>query len=1569
MGVTWISYRKKHELDAILLEFGLERAGTVEEQRARLIAFARQPELPDAVQVRLDEMELRYGNSPTGDVKPKSPLPPAPDAFAGTFAPPVQATHHTLAVPRSTSPAPVSRGKSEGSPRGGTSQFDVNPSSMLVDKMTKWGLSFDGTSDPLSFVELIEEGADTYRIDRKYLSNAIVVLLSGRAESWFRTSGLQGGTWAQVRREFLDFFLPPRYYQRLDDEIRAHYQKPNEPFKQYLVDLRLKMRRAGFSPEQELERIYENMLPEYQMFTRRQDFKTLTELTHLVVNFEVARSRGERSTRGYPPNRRDAEGLFSTQAHQTRGNPPDARTTPPMPRPRNASNDAATRTRTGSQGQEGRATGEPIDDHRLLSEPSAGKRARASSIRESLEEPTDLPEPINNAIIQDHSRIRAQVTMEGRPFTATLDTGASHSFISRRLAQELDDGRNHRAVRTQVKLADGTDRELTHALRTTIQLGKTRVRISVLIMADVLDGLLLGMDFLCYSGATLQCGGQTLKLQPPIQPRATETSAADSALSECATTLPRSNNMDTHPADTVARAHAPPSTRPTDAEETAGATARVNPEPQPTSPPELPPDTQQEDLPPEHHAQRHRMAAPTHARPEGTHRHAHADAGTAPSWAGILPLPDASAVRRNPFRQTGKRVRFRTPESSTSESTPSCGMANARCSTEEEQRPSGQDGNYPEPWVEKFLERELARFDTLAGVSHIAEHSIVMRNDRPIKQRYHPRNPAMRAVIDRQIDELLRDGRIEPSRSPHSAPIVIAAKKNGDVRMCVDYRQLNENSIPDAYPLPRIHHILERLRNARYISTLDLKNGYWQIPVAPASRECTAFTVPALDTVIGPDMEPHAFAYLDDIIVIEATLEEHVRNLREVFRRLRAANLRLNRDKCQFFQRSLTYLGHVISEAGIQTDPEKVAAIRELPPPTNLKELRRCLGIASWYRRFVPNFADVVEPMTSLLKKDRKWQWAERQEQAFNELKKLLTEAPILACPDFEAKFVLQTDASEYGIGAVLTQTIDEQERVVAYASRRLNNAERNYSVTEKECLAIVWGIRKMRCYIEGYRFEVLTDHHSLKWLNSIDNPTGRIARWALELQQFQYDISYRRGNQNLVADALSRQPLATVQQAQVQSNECKWIHKLRRRVQQEPAKFPDFREENGQLYRRIGLRPEEEDYTPWKLCVGAPYRRRVLEECHDHPTAGHLGIRKTSTRVAQKYYWPGLFREVAQYVRRCSSCQKFKVSQEKPAGKMFTRQVNEPFHVLCADFVGPLPRSKQGNTVLLVFFDIFSKWVELVPLRRATVPYLERAFRERILSRFGIPRTLVCDNGTQFTSRAFQAFCNSLGMELQHTAPYTPRQNPTERANRTVKTMIAQYLGDSPQSAWDHLLPEISLAINSSVSDTTGFSPAFLVQGREPRLPNTLYDEVTPGRGTAQLSPTERSTQLHSIFQVARENAERATAEQGRHYNLRRREWRPPLGSLVLVRRHVLSNAAEGFAAKLASKYEGPYRVIKFPSPNIARLQIPGSRRRRTACIQNLKPYHQDSDNDDDENGQSNDPAQTDGRTRQDDD
>lgn len=277
---------------------------------------------------------------------------------------------------------------------------------------------------------------------------------------------------------------------------------------------------------------------------------------------------------------------------------------------------------------------------------------------------------------------------------------------------------------------------------------------------------------------------------------------------------------------------------------------------------------------------------------------------------------------------------------------------------------------------------------------------------------------------------------------------------------------------------------------------------------------------------------------------------------------------------------------------------------------------------------------------------------------------------------------------------------------MIAYASRHLNPAEKNYSTTEKECLAILWGIRKMRQYLEGYKFTVITDHLSLKWLQSINNPTGRLARWALELQQYDFTIQYRRGNENVVADALSRQPVetcqlaATTEQNTEYQTQCQWIKKKRAEIQTNPVKYPDYAWVNNQLYRHFPA--IEPDDVEWKLCVPQNLRKQVLQENHNQPAAGHLGVRKTVARVCRNYYWPGMYRDIKKYVLSCESCQKYKASQLSPAGEMLTRIPDEPWSILCTDFVGPLPRSKHGNTMLLVFVDKFSKWVELtIPCAR----------------------------------------------------------------------------------------------------------------------------------------------------------------------------------------------------------------------------------------------------------------------------
>ncbi|XP_070140317.1 uncharacterized protein [Drosophila kikkawai] len=792
--------------------------------------------------------------------------------------------------------------------------------------------------------------------------------------------------------------------------------------------------------------------------------------------------------------------------------------------------------------------------------PQIGKRLRASSRRGSPEEPGSFPKPISQVLRLKQGRIQAQVRIKGNTFKATLDTGATRSFISEQRAAQIGRGRDWREIRTRIRLADGSHRDLTRGLVVTIHLGQQQVKLFLLVMPTVLDDILLGIDFLCGIKAIISCGGEHLQLDSRAELTSeeqnnSEISARNDAPNEECVAAPsgilRSNeeNLEISARNDApneecvaapsgilrsneenleisARNDAPneecvaaPSGILRNNEENLEISARNDapneecvaapsgilrsneenleisarndaPNEECVAAPsgilrsneENPEMSARNDAPNEEcvadppgisRSTEDTKETPTvkHRRPNRArrNRNRHGDPmvrETQPSWTSALPTSSQTARQHNPFRQgpetplPTRKVRFREPIVEGEDgvrpdgSTPTDiqreeSLASIDTNTSLTAAPDTMD-----PRVSAFLQTELDKFDHLAGTSNIAEHHIVMRDDKPIKQRYYPKNPAMQAVINKQVDELLRDGRIEPSKSPHSAPIVLVGKKTGDIRMCVDYRQLNARSVPDAYPLPRIHHILERLRNARFISTLDLKSGYWQIPVAPASREYTAFTVPgrglfhwkvmpfglhsapatfqrALDSVIGPELEPSAFAYLDDIIVIGTTLDEHIENLREVFRRLRHANLKLNRDKCSFFQRSLKYLGHVISESGIHTDPDKIAAIRELQPPTNVRELRRCLGVASWYRRFVPNFAAIVEPISTLLRKGRKWSWDTEQEQAFETLKTRLTEAPVLACPDFTQKFSLQTDASDHGLGAVLLQSIDGVERVM----------------------------------------------------------------------------------------------------------------------------------------------------------------------------------------------------------------------------------------------------------------------------------------------------------------------------------------------------------------------------------------------------------------------------------------------------------------------------------------------------------------------------------------------------------
>jgi hypothetical protein len=406
---------------------------------------------------------------------------------------------------------------------------------------------------------------------------------------------------------------------------------------------------------------------------------------------------------------------------------------------------------------------------------------------------------------------------------------------------------------------------------------------------------------------------------------------------------------------------------------------------------------------------------------------------------------------------------------------------------------------------------------------------------------------------------MLKHDIIRPStKSEWASPVILVPKKNGKLRFCVDYRQLNKVTKKDNYPLPRINEILDSLGNAQWFSSLDLASGYWQVEMREEDKPKTAFisrngtyefnVMPfglcnapgtfqrCMDTVLGNIIWKHALVYLDDVTAFSQTFEEHLRHLEGIFQRIEKAGLKINPDKCHFGAQSLQFLGHIITNKGILPDPSKIEAIKNYPEPQNLTHLRAFLGLASYYRRFIKDFSKVSAPLYGLLKKDIKYEWTDERQQVFQFLKDQLISAPLLSYPDFTKPFILFTDASLTALGAVIEQVGDDGQRhPIAYASRSTTSAEKKYSSTELECAAVVWAVNYFRPYLYGKHFTIYTDHSALQWLlklKTIKNGlTGRLARWQLILQPYDYEIKYRPGTVNSNADALSRIPTPLLSQ------------------------------------------------------------------------------------------------------------------------------------------------------------------------------------------------------------------------------------------------------------------------------------------------------------------------------------------------------------------------------------------------------------------------------------------------------
>ena len=858
-------------------------------------------------------------------------------------------------------------------------------------------------------------------------------------------------------------------------------------------------------------------------------------------------------------------------------------------------------------------------------------------------------------------------------------------------------------------------------------------------------------------------------------------------------------------------------------------------------------------------------------------------------------------------------------------------------------------------------------FRTTPGVTSVAHHFIPTTGN-PV--RIPPRRiPAhYRAEVERQLQDMLNQGIIEESSSPWMAPAVFVPKKSGDLRLCIDYRELNKKTSKDAYPLPLPDEVQDRLAGSTIFTKLDLHSGYWQLPVNPEDCKKTAFCpgpgmglFQFLRMPFGLTGAPSSFqrlmdqvlrglpfvsTYVDDILIHSHDVETHRCHLEEVFQRLTEAGLTLRGRKCEIGMPKVSYLGHVFSAAGMSPDPQKTQAVTDWPTPTDASTVRQFLGLASYYRRYIPHFADIAAPLHALTQKGALFAWTQECAKAFNTLKDCLTDTPVLAYPKLDqdsTEFQVQTDASNIGIGVVLEQ----DGHAIAYASRSLTSPERHYSVIQKECLAIVYSLKQFRHYLLGRHFKIVTDHRPLQWL-SAQKMEGMLCRWALSMQEYDFKIIYREGSLNTNADALSRRDAsdntcaATVALPQHSTRELhdaqeadsitsrvlqalsesqhrpqghEWCqHPLRRYRQL----WPQLKIVDGVLCRQYTPGPTSDKVLIPVLPTSL--RQVALNRNHDAPSAGHLGSDKTLERLRQEAYWVGMARDVNQHCRECTKCQQAKLPAPQKA-PLTNVPIGRPWQMVAVDIL-EVPLSFNNNRYLLVVQDYFTKWADAIPIPDQLAARIT-AELVRLFSIYGPPDILHSDQGRNFESTVLAETLQAFGVTKSRTTAYHPQcDGMVERFNRSLLQLLRAYV--DKEHDWERYLPLVLYAYRTSVHSSTGASPFTLMYGRQPQTADfshpTAFDSMS--------YPAHLLAKRAELQDFVESNIAAAAARQKSAYDQHCTQRTFSVGDHVWL--------SIPTAGKLDPRWEGKWKVKAIKGP--VNMEITDGRRTRVVHVNRLQ-------------------------------
>ena len=838
----------------------------------------------------------------------------------------------------------------------------------------------------------------------------------------------------------------------------------------------------------------------------------------------------------------------------------------------------------------------------------------------------------------------------------------------------------------------------------------------------------------------------------------------------------------------------------------------------------------------------------------------------------------------------------------------------------------------------------------------------------PISITPYRMSPLEMAELKAQLEDLLGKHFIRPSVSPWGAPVLLVKKKDGSMRLCVDYRQLNKITVKNKYPLPRIDDLMDQLQGAGVFSKIDLRSGYHQIRVRDEDIPKTAFrtryghyeytvmsfgltNAPAvfmdyMNRIFRPYLDKFVIVFIDDILVYSKTEEEHADHLRTVLQILRDRKLYAKLSKCEFWKSEVKFLGHVVSKQGIAVDPAKVEAVMNWERPTSVTEIRSFLGLAGYYRRFIKGFSQLALPLTKLTRKDTPFIWTPECEESFQALKHRLTTAPVLVLPEPSESFEVYCNASLKGLGCVLMQ----HQNVVAYASRQLRPHEMNYPTHDLELAAVVFALKIWRHYLYGVKFHVFSDHKSLKYLFEQKELNMCQRRWMELLKDYDFELNYHPGKANVVADALSRKSLYAAWMMLREEELLKAFQGLNLGVREESGILclsqlqisSDFKSEllkahqDSEALRKV--LPAVEQGKQWRMSEGhdglwrfknriivpdvGDLRQSILKEAHKSGFSIHPGSTKMYQDLKAMFWWPGMKNDVALHVSKCLTCQKVKIEHQRPSGTLQPLEIPQwKWESIAMDFVIGLPRTRSGCDAIWVVVDRLTKSAHFLPIRiSCTMEELARMYIKEIVRLHGVPSTIISDRDPRFTSRFWGAFQRAFGTQLSLSTAYHPQTDgQSERTIQTLEDMLRACVLDQPAS-WDRYMPLVEFAYNNSYHASIGMAPYEALYGRKCQSPLCWYET-----GERSLLGPEMIAETTEQIKKIRSRMLIAQSRQKSYADQRRKPLEFEEGEHVFLKVTPTTGVGRAIKTKkLNPRYIGPFEILKRIGPVAYRIALP---------------------------------------------